>query len=109
MFLSTIAYAQSQAAPVQGPSMIENLAPLLIIVAIFYFFIIRPQAKRSREHQDFLAKMKRGDAVLTASGMYGKVEGITDKFVTLEISEGVNVRILKSQIAASVNEGASNA
>ena len=92
----------------QGPSLIEQLIPFIAIFAIFFFLVIRPQAKRQKEHQNFLSTMKRGDSVITASGIFGKVEGITDKFVTLEVSEGVNIRVLKSQIASSINEGAAN-
>lgn len=93
-----------------APGILEQVIPFIAIFGIFYFLIIRPQSKRAREHQDFLSKIKRGDSVITASGILGKVEGITDKFVTLEVADGVSVRILKSQIAstANVNEGAAN-
>lgn len=110
LFLST-AFAQTATAtaPAAGPSMFEQLIPLLPIIAIFYFLVIRPQYKRQKEHQNFLTNIKRGDAVVTAGGIYGKIEGINEKFVTLEVSDGVNIRILKSQIASTVNEGATNA
>jgi preprotein translocase subunit YajC len=101
MFIST-AYAQAANAP--APSFIEQMVPFLFIFAIFWFFIIRPQHRRQKDHQSFITKMKRGDAVLTTGGMFGTIEGITDQFVTLEVSDGVRVRILKNQIASSVNE-----
>lgn len=111
LFFSTVAHAQAQtsAAAGPGPNILEQLVPFIAIFAIFYFLIIRPQAKRQKTHQSFLANMKRGDSVITTGGIFGKVEGITEKFVTLEVSEGVEIRILKSQIASSVNEGATNA
>jgi preprotein translocase subunit YajC len=108
ILISTQAHAQAAAAPGQ-PGMLDQLWLFAAIFAIFYFLMIRPQSKRHKEHQNFLANMKRGDSVVTASGIYGKVEGITEKFVTLEVSDGVNIRILKSQIATTVNEGAPNA
>ncbi|MCB0349662.1 MAG: preprotein translocase subunit YajC [Bdellovibrionales bacterium] len=106
---SSIAYAQAATSAAAGPGMIEQLVPFIAIFAIFYFLIIRPQSKRQKDHQSFLLTMKRGDSVITTGGIYGKIEGLSDKFVTLEVSDGVNIRILKSQIASSVNEGASNA
>ncbi len=86
-----------------------QLLPFIAIFAIFYFLIIRPQSKRQKEHQTFVSKLKRGDQVVTASGIFGKVNGITDQFVMLEVSDGVNIRILKTQIASAVTEGSTNA
>ena len=107
---STLAHAQATgAAPGAGPNLIEQMVPFIAIFAIFYFLIIRPQAKRQKTHQNFITNMKRGDSVITTGGIFGKVEGITEKFVTLEVADGVEIRILKSQIASSVNEGAANA
>ncbi|KYG61316.1 preprotein translocase subunit YajC [Bdellovibrio bacteriovorus] len=75
--------------------------PFIFIFVIFYFLIIRPQAKRQKDHQKFLSEVKRGDEVITSSGILGRVEGITDQFVTLEIADGVKVKMLRSQIATS--------
>jgi preprotein translocase subunit YajC len=98
---SSVAWAQAAA---RTPSVFEQLMPFLFIFVIFYFLIIRPQSKRHRQHQDFLSNIKRGDEVLTSSGIFGTIEGITDKFITLEVSDGVRMRILKSSIAASAKE-----
>lgn len=107
MFWST-AFAQAQSGSAAGPGMLEQMIPFIAIFAIFYFLIIRPQSKRQKDHQNFINTMKRGDSVITTGGILGTVEGITEKFVTLEISDGVKIRILKSQIASTVNEGAAN-
>lgn len=107
MFLST-AMAQAQDAAAKGPSFVEQMVPFVFIFILFYFLLIRPQSKRAKEHQQFVTNLKRGDAVLTASGIYGKIDGLTDKFVTLEVADGVNVRVLRTQIASSVNEGVAN-
>lgn len=108
MFWST-AFAQAQEAAPKSPNIFEQVIPFVAIFAIFYFFIIRPQSKRQKDHQNFVTTLKRGDSVITSGGIYGKVEGVTEKFVTLEVSDGVNIRILKSQISSTVNEGAANA
>ena len=104
MLFSIPAYAQEAAA--KGPSAIEQLLPFVAIFVIFYFFMIRPQSRRHKEHMNFIDAMKRGDEVITNSGIYGTVEGITDRFVTLEVADEVRIRILKNQIAGSaqVNE-----
>ena len=101
MFWS-IAHAQEAA---QGPSGIETFIPWILIFVVFYFFLIRPQSKQRKEHQKFLQALKRGDEVLTMSGILGRVEGLTDKFITLEISDGVKVKVLRTQIAGHIKEG----
>ncbi len=101
--LST-AWAQSAGATPARPSMLESIMPIIFVFVIIYFLMIRPQAKRNKQHGAFLTTLKRGDNVLTASGMFGVIEGLTDRFVTLEISQGVKIRILKSQIASPIEE-----
>jgi preprotein translocase subunit YajC len=102
MFWS-IAHAQS--APPAQPGILELLFPFAIMMVIFYMFYGRPQQKRLGEHKKFLENMKRGDKVITASGIYGEVTGINEKFVTLEIADNVRIKILRSQILGAVNEG----
>lgn len=83
------------------PSTIEMLFPFIFIFVIFYFLIIRPQSKRMKTHDQFLTNLKRGDEVITSGGILGKVDGLTDQFVTLEISDGVKIKMLRKQVAAS--------
>ncbi|MBX2986680.1 MAG: preprotein translocase subunit YajC [Bdellovibrionaceae bacterium] len=78
-----------------------SMVPFLFILAVMYFLVLRPQSKRQKDHQKFVAELKRGDDVITASGILGRVEGLTEQFVTLEIADGVRVKMLRSQIAAS--------
>jgi preprotein translocase subunit YajC len=87
-------------APAQ-PSMFEMLMPFIIVFGIMYFLMIRPQSKRLKAHETFLKEMKRGDQVVTSSGILGTVDGMTEQFVTLEIADGVKVRMLKKQIAGT--------
>lgn len=98
------AWAQSEAATPAKPSMLEQFAPFILIFGIFYFLVIRPQQRRAQTHRGFVEKMKRGDSVLTSGGILGTIEGLTDQFVILQIADGVKIRILKNQIASSVNE-----
>lgn len=103
MMFSMPAWAQA-AATAQGPSAIEQMIPFVAIFAIFYFFIIRPQAKRQKQHGGFLETLKRGDEVITTGGIYGTVQGLTERFITLEIAPDVKIRILRTQIAGSAAE-----
>ncbi len=99
--LVSTAHAQS-AAPAGGqPSAFEMFVPFIFIFVIFYFLIIRPQSKRQKEHQKFLAEIKRGDEVITTSGILGRIEGISEQFVTVEIADGVKVKMLRTQIATT--------
>lgn len=102
MFWSTTAWAQTTAAA--QPSMVEQMLPFIAIFAIFYFFIIRPQSKRQKQHVEFLTNMKRGDEVITNGGIFGRIEGITETFITLEVSDGVKIRILKTQVSAPAKD-----
>jgi preprotein translocase subunit YajC len=89
----------------QRPGTLESLFPIFAIIIAFYFFYSRPQQKRLKQHQDFLTALKRGDEVVTASGILGQVTGLTEKFITLEVAENVRIRVLKSQILGSAKEG----
>ena len=85
--------------PAQQPSMVEMFLPFVVVFVIFYFLIIRPQGKRLKEHDKFISDMKKGDQVVTNSGILGTIDGIAEAFVTLEIANGVRVKVLKKQIA----------
>ncbi len=73
--------------------------PMIMIFVVFYFMLIRPQQKKQREMQDWLKQLKKGDEVVTTGGLIGKVSGLTDNTVTLELQEKVRVKVLRSHIA----------
>jgi preprotein translocase subunit YajC len=78
---------------------IAQLIPLILIFVIFYFFLIRPQQKRVKDHKNMVAQLKRGDQVITSGGIVGRIERILeDDKVELTISENVNVKVVKSTI-----------
>lgn len=98
MFI-TEAYAQAAPAP-GGGSFLIQLLPFILILAIMYFLIIRPQQKRLKEHRDMIASIRRGDTVVTAGGMVGKVTKlIGDAELQVELAEGVRVRVVRNTIA----------
>ena len=80
--------------------MLIQLMPLFLIFAIFYFLLIRPQQRRAKEHKEMVAAVQRGDKIVTAGGIRGKINKVIgDTDVEVEISSGVNVVIIKSTIA----------
>ena len=77
---------------------IIQIAPILLMVVLFYFMLIRPQQKRQKEHQAMLGNLKRGDSVVLSSGVLGKIVRVEDKEVGVEIAQGVTVKVLKGMI-----------
>lgn len=76
--------------------------PFILMFGVIYFLMIRPQQKKAKEQQSMLGALKHGDEVVTTSGLLGKVTGITDRVVTLEVADDVRVKMLKSQVAQVV-------
>lgn len=97
----SIAYAQEAA---QQPNPIMSMVPLIAVFFIFYFLMIRPQKKRMEEEKKFILSLDKGQEVYTKSGLIGKIYGLTDKVVTLEVEDGHKVKYLRSQIAGSTAE-----
>ena len=101
-----IAPAHAQAAPAAGGgSMLSTLLFPIILIAIMYFLMIRPQMKRQKEHKAMLDKLNRGDEVITNGGIAGTVMEIGDNFVTVEIASGVQVRIQRGAIGNVLPKG----
>ena len=85
-----------------GPSPFSMLLPILGMLLIFYFLMIRPQQKRQKEIQKMLSGMKKGDRVLTATGLYGTVSSVKDDVVVLQIADNVKVEMVKSAVTGIV-------
>ena len=92
--------AGGAAGQVGGMAAFQQIIPLVFMFAIFYFLLIRPQQKKAKEHKALLESMKKGDNVITAGGVHGKITSVDDTIVTLEIANNVNIKITKSYIAA---------
>ena len=98
-FLLTAVQAEP-AASGGAASILLGIAPWLLIFAIFWVLMIRPQQRRVREHQAEIAAIKKGDEVVTGGGIRGKVTKVSDEDVEVEIAQGVRVRVIKSTISA---------
>jgi len=95
----------AQAAP---DAMIQML-PLVMILAVFYFLLIRPQQQKAKEHEEFVKGLKKGELVVTSSGLFGRIVDLKDNDVTLEIAPNVKVRYERSKIAGAVKANGSAA
>lgn len=93
------AYAQAAGSPGMG-DLFGMVLPLLMIMVVFYFLLIRPQQKKAKEHQEVLKKIARGDTVITSGGLIGKVTKIVDDHeLQVEVGDNVKVRVLRSGIS----------
>src|SRR5207248_9004311 len=101
MFFEGTAWAQAAAggAPDSTAALLQYL-PLVGIVAIFYFLLIRPQTQKAKEHSKMLKELKRNDEVVTTGGLIGRITELGDKLVTLEIAPNVRVRVERPQIGS---------
>lgn len=102
-FLISPAYAQTAGGPSSGG--LSQILILVVFVAIFYFMLIRPQQKRAKEQQAMLAKLASGDEVVTTGGILGRITEVGETFVTLEVAEGVRIRVQRSQISQLMPKG----
>lgn len=106
MLIST-AYAQAGGG---GSDMVMQLLPLVLIFAVFWFFLIRPQQKRAKDHRAMVASVKRNDQVVTAGGIMAKIiKVIDDDTVQIEIADGVRVRVVKSTLTSVSQRGGQQA
>jgi len=94
----------AQTAEGQQQSPITALLPFLAIAVVFYFIFFRPQQKQQKQHQTFLQGLKKGDEVVTQSGLIGEVVQVEDRVVTINVGGGVKLRVLKAQVAGQWKE-----
>jgi len=76
-----------------------SIAPLIILFVIFYFLLIRPQQKRAKEHKQMISAIQKGDQVVTTGGMHGRVASVNEDTVSVEVAEGVKVKVSKEAIS----------
>ena len=103
-FLIPVAHAQAAGAPA-APSMMSTLLFPVILIAIMYFLMIRPQMKRQKEHRAMLEKLAKGDEVITNGGIAATVVNIGESFITVEVADGVQLRVQKGAIANVLPKG----
>ena len=107
MFISS-AFAQTAPAAAGGGDMMSSLAsmlPLLLMFVVLYFVIIRPQMKKQKEHRAMIEALAKGDEVVTAGGLLGRVSKMGDSFIGLELAEGVEVQVQRGSVVQVLPKG----
>lgn len=92
------------ARPPQGCGGPEQLLFMLGMLVLFYFLLIRPQQKRAKQHKQMVESLKRGDSVITSSGIYGRIQSVDGNVLTIEIAKGVQIKILKGYVGGVAND-----
>ena len=87
-----------------GQSQLLSFLPIILIFVVFYFLLIRPQQKRAKEHRALLDNLKVGEYILTNGGIYGRITGVRENILTVEISDKVRVKVNRGQVAAVVQQ-----
>lgn len=100
-FFISNAYAQAEGA--QGG--LISFLPLIVIFAVFYFMLIRPQMKRSKEHANLVAQLSKGDEVITNGGLLGRITDVQDAFVTLELADNLQIKLQRQAVANVMPKG----
>lgn len=103
-FFISDAFAQSGGGAA-GAGGIISFLPLIIIFVLFYFLLIRPQQKRAKDHKNMVAGLEKGDEVVTSGGALGKITGVDENFISLEIAKGVNIKVQRHMIAQLMPKG----
>lgn len=96
-----IAYAMGQGgASGQGAGGFSAFIPLILMFVIFYFLLIRPQQKKTKEHREMINSLKKGDRIITGGGIHGQITGVSDATLTVEIADKVRVKLARGNVAA---------
>jgi len=101
--MADLAYAQTGGGG--APSPLVQFLPLVLVFAVFYFLLIRPQQQKAKAHREMVNNLKRNDEVVTAGGLYGRVVELNEKIVTLEVAPNVRVRVDRPRIDEVVTVG----
>lgn len=98
--LNHVLFADATASATKNPSAFETLVvPIAIMIFLFYFMLIRPQAKKQKEQDQLMNSIKKGDDIITNTGMFGKITGLNENVATLEVADGVRIKILRNSIS----------
>lgn len=98
-----LAQTESAAPPAGDPFM--AFLPLILFAVVFYFLLIRPQAKRQKEHRKMVESLAKGDEVLTLGGLAGRIVDLGDNFILLEVAEGVRIKVRRMAVEAVLPKG----
>ena len=102
---SLIPAAWAQAGAASTTSQFAPVLMMVVFVGIFYFLLIRPQQKKAKDHQAMITRLSSGDEVVTSGGILGRIVEVGDAFVTVEVADGVRVKVQKGQVTSLMPKG----
>ncbi len=102
--MNNLSFLYFMSAPAEGANPLTTFLPLILVFAVFYFFMIRPQVKKQKETTAYRSSLAKGDKVVTTGGIYGKVTDVKDNTVTVDVCDGVLLRIDKSAIVKDASD-----
>lgn len=105
MSIISAAYAASPSAPTATQGGMSSLIMLVVFFAVFYFLLWRPQAKRAKEQKNLLANLSKGDEVVTAGGLVGRITKVNENFVVLAVADNVELTVQKGAITSTLPKG----
>ena len=88
-----------------GGGGLMGLLPLVLMFAIFYFLLIRPQQKKSKQHKEMLSSLKRGDSIITTGGIYGRIVEVNDNIMTVEVADKIRIKVGKGFVHGFAGSG----
>ncbi|NPA52368.1 MAG: preprotein translocase subunit YajC [Aquificae bacterium] len=106
--LATVNIANAQEGAQGAGGLISAVIWMVLLVAIFYFLLYRPQQKQKKQHEEFLKNLKKGDKVITAGGIIGEIKAIEDDVVHLKVAEGTIIKVLKQSLTGYYHEKSQN-
>ena len=89
-----------------APGGITAFLPFILIIVIFYFLVFRPQQKKAKEHRDMVSNLKKGDRIITSGGIHGTIASIDDTTISLEVSDGIKIKVNRGNVAGLLTGGA---
>lgn len=103
-FLVSPAAAQAAGGPAPA-SPLMSLLPLIVLFIVFWFLLLRPQMKKAKEHRELIAKLQKGDEVLTSGGVAGRIDDLGESFVSVEVAEKVVIKVQRGAVTAVLPKG----
>ena len=107
MFFDSIAHAMGGAAGNGGAqgNPLGAFVPLILMFAIFYFLLIRPQQKKAKQHKELLANLKKGDAIITGGGIYGRISAANGDVLTIDVGGGTEIKVNRAFVSGLAEGG----
>lgn len=104
VLMTPLLAAAAAPQPAPGGSMLYPMGTMLLLLAIMYFLMLRPQQVKAKEHRDMISRLKVGDKVVTTGGIYGQVSGVDEASLMLKVADGVEIKVVRSAVSSVLTD-----